>query len=89
MTEKTRRIVEGLRYCANCAGESASCEKCRIFDDCRHFVAKMALEVIDELDHELEEYKDSLSDSVRVIAELQEALFRDPSAIPCSNVENS
>jgi hypothetical protein len=73
MTEKTRRIVEGLRYCAYCASEGAPCENCPIYEECRSLVAKLALEAIEKLMREREEREDLLDAAFRTIVELQEA----------------
>jgi hypothetical protein len=75
MTEGSRRKIEALKHCG---AEDSWCHDCPAVVECINAeittarkVAKMALEVIDELGRELEGYKDSLSDSVRVIVELQ------------------
>lgn len=78
MTEESKRKIEALKHCSS---EENWCYECPAADDCvnskkttRRTIAKMALEVIYELGRELEEYKDSLSDSVRVIVKMQARL---------------
>lgn len=78
MTEESKRKIEALKHCSR---EDNWCNNCPASAECistetttSDKVAKMALEVIDAQDRELEEYKGSLSDSVRVIAELREQL---------------
>ena len=73
MTEESKRIVEGLRYCAHCASEGAPCENCPIYEECRSLVAKLALEAIEKLMREREEREDLLDAAFSTIVELQEA----------------
>lgn len=61
MTERSRRIVEGMRFCQ---GEKVSCRDCPAIEDClgkqgsgMSAVLKMALEVIDEQEQLLKEYR--------------------------------